>query len=184
MEYSSKIHVMVRKPEDWKKMCGYETELEFAPELLGFMGDNVFDLNQKSFIVDGVWSCTEDELEGLVMEIAGWLEDSCLIFACTTNIDVDPYTYLVYYLGGDGFSAKYFDTENTPEYGRMWGFSFGANITSMVDCLNYCSTNHMSFTETELEYIKSFGIEVCSEGNSTEFYEKNCDLEKDVKDEQ
>ena len=171
MQYSSKIHVMVRKTEDWEKMRNYETELEFAPELLDFMGGNAFSINQKSFIIDGEWSCNEDELEGLVMEIADKLEDSCLIFASTTNINVDPYSYLVYYLGGDGVHGQYFDTENTPGYGRMWEFSFSANINSIIDCLNYCSRNHISFTKPELEYIKTFDIGICSDGDRIEFQE-------------
>lgn len=157
MEYCSKIHVAVKKPKDWEKLRDDENDI--LSEFLSFTDEASFDTAQESITIDSDWFYTDDELWGLVMEITERLKDSCLIFACSTNLSVDPYTYLVYYLGGDNVFEQYFNEESASEYGMMWDFTSCANIGSITDCLNYCSSNHMSFTKAEIDYLKAFGIE-------------------------
>ncbi len=175
MEYCSKIHLVVKKPEDWEKLRDDETDI--LSELIEFTYDD-FDTAQESIIIDSDWFYDHDELWGLIMEITERLEDSCLIFACSTCLSVDPYTYLVYYLGGDRVVERFFEEESTPEYGMMWDFTTYANIRSIPDCLNYCIQNHMSFTKEDISYLKAFGIEAyCDDDGSVKFREKTLDLD-------
>ena len=90
-QYYGRIHIKVKEPQIWERFK--ETD------------DANFDLaelaytNQTSFVYDDDWSVEEFELEGIVTALAKTLGEDGIIIADTTNVNVDPYIYCVFYLG-------------------------------------------------------------------------------------
>ena len=91
-QYVSRIHIKVSSPDIWTK---FEEEDD-----AGFDLADLSKTNQTSFSISGDWSCVEDELTGIVKALSKTLEQDGIIIADTTNINVDPYDFCVYYFGG------------------------------------------------------------------------------------
>ncbi len=91
-QYNSRILIQVKNIEDWSKLG----DIDFKE--FGFY-QNPFDgHDQKIFFINGDWSCFEDELLSLANTISEKIPD-CMLLGDTTNINVDPYAFIVYYLG-------------------------------------------------------------------------------------
>lgn len=124
-EYSSRIHIKVSSPEIWKKFDNKD-DADFDLAKLA-------ETNETSFIIDCDWSCMEDELTGIVKTLSKTLGSNGIIIADTTNIDVDPYNYCVFYLG---------DRVNTIEfniYGReeKCEMHWETDISDIIGWLNF-----------------------------------------------
>ena len=96
-QYSSRIQIKVVSPEVWNKFKDVDdAEFELA---------ELADQGYTAFVLDD-WSCVESELEGIVSALAKTLGTDGVIIADTTNINVDPYAYIVY-SAGYGVHDKY-----------------------------------------------------------------------------
>ena len=107
-QYSTRIHIKVRTPDVWLR---YKDEDD-----AGFDLAELAETNQTSDIINGERSAVEAELDGIVDALSEQLVEDGIIIADTTNINVDPYDYCVFYLG-DGvrsrefmYSEMFFDT--------------------------------------------------------------------------
>ena len=147
-QYTSRIHIKVTEPSVWSKFQDVD-DAEFGLAALAEAGD-------LSFVLDD-WCCVEDELKGIVTALAETLGKDGIIIADTTNINVDPYAYIVYSVGC-GVHDKY---HNYTEY------CFETDISDLIDCLSY--KNHFSFSSKELKLLKRSGIERVKEGRKFVF---------------
>jgi hypothetical protein len=149
-QYSSRIHIKVTEPSVWEKFRDTD--------------DGEFDLAElaeegvTSFVLDD-WFCVESELEGIVSALVETLGKDGVIIADTTNINVDPYAYIVY-SAGYGVHVK---SHNYSEY------CFETSIHDLTQCLSY--KNHFSFDTKELKILWSIGIERIKEGRTFRFRE-------------
>lgn len=147
-QYNSRIHIRVADPSIWEKFKDAD-DAEFGLAALAEEGAT-------SFVLDD-WSCVEEELNGIVSALAETLGKDGVIVADTTNINVDPYAYVVY-SAGYGVHSKY---HNYSEY------CFKTNISDLIQCLNF--KKHFTFTEKELKVLQRSGIERVKEGRSFSF---------------
>jgi hypothetical protein len=137
-------------------------------------GEEIFNVKNNSVVFDDEWSLDEEGMESLVDEISSRLQNECIVIGECHNINVDPYTYLVYYLGGEVVAHEYSflddeeywgdesDDEWDEEYylgeGKMWGMIENAPIYDLPKCLTYYSLYGPGFSEEEQKYIQGFGI--------------------------
>lgn len=147
-QYNSRIHIKVADPSVWGKFKGVD-DAEFDLAALAEEGCT-------SFVLDD-WCCVEDELLGIVSALAETLGKDGIIIADTTNINVDPYAYIVYSVGY-GVHDKY---HNNSEY------CFETNIFDLIECLSY--KNHFAFNAKELKVLQYNGIERVKEGRKFVF---------------
>ena len=92
MQYCSRLHIKVSSPKVWKK---FENEDDASFDLA-----ELAETERTSFVIDD-WSSMEDELTGIVEALAETLGSDGIIIADTTNINVDPYNYCIFYLGDE-----------------------------------------------------------------------------------
>lgn len=137
-QYNSRIHIKVTEPSVWEKFKDAD-DAEFG------LADLAKDYCT-SFVLDD-WSCSEDELQKIVSALAETLGKDGIIIADTTNLNVDPYAYIVY-SAGYGVHNKY---QNDSEY------CFETNISDLIECFSY--GNHFTFNAKELNVLKRGGIE-------------------------
>ena len=93
-QYNSRIYIKVKDVEDWKKL----SDIDFKE--YGFCGNPFEDYDKLIFEIDGDWSCYENEMEGLLYAIDNRIND-CFVIGDTTNINVDPYAFVIYKIGDD-----------------------------------------------------------------------------------
>lgn len=89
-QYFSRFHIKVTSPEVWKR---FEDEDDADWDLA-----SLAEKKTTSWIIDES-SYDEDELEGIVPALAKTRGSDGIIISDTTNINVDPYNYCVFYLG-------------------------------------------------------------------------------------
>lgn len=121
-QYSSRIHIKVSSPKVWRK---FEDEDD-----AGFDLAELAETEITSFVIDGEWSSFESELTGIVKALAATLGEDGIIIADTTNINVDPYDYCIYYLG------SYVHTQEFGERNKC-GMFFETDIEDIPGWLNY-----------------------------------------------
>lgn len=188
-QYYAKLHVRVKSPDLWRKLFS----LDLSEYYIDAMGQDIFDVSGNSFVIDDEWSLDEDGLESLVDAISSRLKKKCIVIGECQNINVDPYTYLVYYLGSD-VEARGFDIYDDPPYDGIEGdendeedafwdndkmvtMMDSADINKIVNWLNYYSLYGPGFSKDELEYIKDFGIIAVESENGVEFEENTPNYE-------
>ena len=148
-QYYSRIHIKVKSPEVWNKFADtYDAEFNLASLA-----------NQTTSFILTDFSCYEDELKGMVTGLAETLGSDGIIVADTTNINVDPFAYIVYSLG----EAVREKIRNHSEYQDE------TDISDLAECFSY--KNHFTFNAEELENLKQFGIERVKEGKKYIFRE-------------
>ncbi len=136
-QYYSRIYIKVKDVEDWSKLSKLNLN-EY-----GFYGNPFDGHNRPVFRIDGDWSCREDEMEELVESIAELIPD-CLILADTTNINVDPYDFIVHYLG------------NFVECDELEGEMF--HETQLDDPFGWFAYAEVELSDEDKEFLRSFGF--------------------------
>lgn len=136
-QYSSRIFIKVQDVNDWKKLHDLDMKK------YGFYSNPFEDVDGAVFEIDGDWSCYEDEMIDLISEIAEKMPNS-LIIGDTTNINVDPYDFIVYYTG-DGV----YDDE-------IEGDMFFE--TDIGDPIGWMKTADIPLNDDRLEYLAKFGF--------------------------
>lgn len=142
-EYSSRIHIKVSSPEIWKKFDNKD-DADFDLAKLA-------ETNETSFIIDCEWSCMEDELTGIVKTLSKTLGSNGIIIADTTNIDVDPYNYCVFYLG-DRVNTREFNIYGREEKCEM---HWETDISDIIGWLNF---GEFSVYDQEINQLLRIGI--------------------------
>ena len=136
-QYSSRIFIKVQDTNDWKKLSELDMKkYEFYSNPFEGHKGNVFEIN-------GDWSCYEDEMIDLIEEIAA-KAPNCLVIGDTTNINVDPYNFIVYYIGDEVYSDEiegemFFETD----IGDPFGWFTAADIP---------------LSDEDIEYLAKFGF--------------------------
>lgn len=123
-QYCSRLHIKVSSPKIWKKFEDVDDASFDLAELA--------ETNRTSFIIDD-WSSMEDELTGIVEALAETLGPDGIIISDTTNINVDPYNYCIFYLG-DSVRTDEFSIFGDEEKGEM---HFETNISDIPGWLSY-----------------------------------------------
>lgn len=158
-QYNSRLHIKVSSPKVWKK---FEDEDD-----AGFDLAELADTSHTSFVIDWGWSSIEDELIGIVEALAETLGPDGIIIADTTNINVDPYNYCIFYLGyavrTDEFSI-YSEAEKCEMQTK----------TSIEDIPGWLSYGEFNVSDEEKEQLFRFGI--ASVGGYFEEFSTNLDL--------
>lgn len=157
-QYCSRLHIKVSSPEIWKKFEDVDDASFDLAELA--------ETNRTSFIIDD-WSSMEDELTGIVGALAETLGPDGIIIADTTNINVDPYNYCIFYLGDDVHTDE-FSVFGDEEKGEM---HFETNISDIPGWLSY---GEFYVSKEEKEQLFRCGI--ASAGGHFEEFSTNLDL--------
>lgn len=143
-QYYSRLHIKVSSPKVWKKFQDADDA--------GFDLAKLAKKNQTSFVIDGdEWSYVEDELTGIVGALAETLGPDGIIIADTTNINVDPYNYCVFYLGDD-VNTDYYSSEE-----EKCDMHSETSISDIPGWLNY---GEFYISEKEKEQLFRCGITV------------------------
>lgn len=124
-QYCSRIHIKLKDEKDAELL----TKLDFGS--VEFDCENLFSVNDLDYTIFGECSYYEDEITTIVKKLAEGLKDKGLIIADTTNINVDPYTYVAYSINGKvhthyflkGIKAEMFDKTDIDDI-KGW-FAFG-----------------------------------------------------------
>ena len=153
-QYESRLRISVKNIDAWQKL----NDIDLEPFGIHAKGNEAFNLSDKDWLIDD-WSCTEKDLKKFVMELSERLGRDGLIFADTTNINEDPYAYVVYFAGYD-VHAKRFNYDD---------FCFEAPIDNLAEYLNY--GKHFSFSFDEIKMLKKFGIRTEKEGRNVIYKE-------------
>ena len=151
-QYESRMHIMVSSPKEWEKLYHLDLHRYEVYE----KAEEAFDLQGTEWVISE-WSCTEKKLKEFVTQIAEALGEEGIVFADTTNINEDPYAYIVY-SAGYGVCAKRYGYDE---------FCFETDIYNLTEYLSY--GKHFSFGELEIENLRRFGIERVKEGNKFSF---------------
>lgn len=93
--YSTRINITVKNPEVWKKLHA----IDMGQYGFSCTAAELFTGNSKSFIIEGGWSATNDELEELVDAIVNAAAKECVVIADTSDLNSDEPPYCVYHLG-------------------------------------------------------------------------------------
>lgn len=129
-EHYSRIHIRVSSVKVWERFEGNnDFDLQDIISFLTFSGKE----GRTSCVLDN-WSWRELELEDKVKALAKVLDRDGIVIADTHDINVDPYNYCVYYLGGRvrkkafNWSKMYYETniEDIPgwlNYGKFYKVS-------------------------------------------------------------
>lgn len=137
-QYNSRIYVKVKNIKDWEKL----SDINFKD--FGFWA-NPFEGHDKNvFEINGDWSCYEDEMEELLYAIDARVPD-CLIFGDTTNINVDPYAFIVYKIGDDVDCIEI-------EGELQWE-------TQLDDPFGWFAAAGIRLNKDKIEILNSFGFE-------------------------
>lgn len=154
-QYVSRMHIVVSSPEVWKKLHGINVE-QYG--IYDEDADELFDLAGTEWETSGWdWSCNEMELKSFVVEVAEAVGKEGMVFADTTNINVDPYAYIVY-AAGNGVREKDYEFDN---------FCHETDISDLPEYLSY--KNHFVFNGKELKILKYLGIERVKSGKKFTF---------------
>ena len=102
--YSTRINITVKNPEVWKKLHA----IDMGQYGFSCTAAELFTGNSKSFIIEGDWSATNDELEELVDTIVNAAAKECVVIADTSDLNNDEPPYCVYYLG-ENVNADYYE---------------------------------------------------------------------------
>lgn len=137
-QYNSRICIKVRNIEDWKKL----NDIDFKK--FGFWANPFDGHDQLIFEIDGDWSCYEDELEDIAYAIDARIPD-CFLIGDTTNINVDPYAFVVYKVG---------DRVNCDEIEGDFQWE-----TCLDDPFDWFAHAGVKLSKDQKNYIKSFGSE-------------------------
>lgn len=167
-EYYARINITVKDVNDWQKLKNLDQNIV---EKANFKleAERIVSAKTPTFVVSE-WSCNEDALLYLVCDFVRLIGHSAIIVADTTNFDVDPYTYLVCYLGGmikmETYSCTS-DRKSNPEdphygEGKMWNFHSNTNISDIAGCISYMrnAKPKVRIYSTEKRFLDDFGITV------------------------
>ena len=150
-QYSSRICIKVSSPEVWRRFEDSDDA--------GFDLDELADTGQTKCAIDvGCW--VEDEINSIVEALAETLGDEGIIIADTTNINVDPYNYCVYYLG---------DCVKTEEF-SIYHYNSKCEMffkTDIYDIAGWLSYGGFPVSDAEREQLFRCGIS-CVGKNFTE----------------
>ena len=136
-QYNSRILIKVKDIADWKKLA----DIDFKN--FGFYA-NPFDGHEKEiFDIIGDWACFEDELIALANAIVERIPN-CILFGDTTNINVDPYAFIVYHLGDGVYSDEI-------EGDFQWE-------TELYDPFNWLQSANITLTDKNRAYLAEFGF--------------------------
>lgn len=158
-QYYSRLHIKVSSPKVWKK---FEDEDDASFDLA-----ELAETSHTSFVIDDEWSSMEDELTGIVEALAETLGPDGIIIADTTNINVDPYNYCIFYLG-DGVRTDEFSINSEEEKCEMH------SETSITDIPGWLSYGEFYVSDEEKEQLFRCGI--ASAGGHFEEFSTNLDL--------
>lgn len=136
-QYNSRIYIKVKDVADWHKL----NDVDFTK--YGFVNNPFKNQNELAFEIRGEWSCYEDELEEMADEITGCIPD-CVLFGDTTNINVDPCAFIVYYLGED---VNCEEVEGELQWESQLDHPF-----------HWFKKAEIELEKNEKEYLKSFGF--------------------------
>ena len=136
-QYSSRIFIKVKNVKDWKKLS------EIDMQEYGFLSNPFEHHNKLTFKIDGDWSCYEDEMTDIIEEIAALVPNS-LIIGDTTNINVDPYNFIVYYIGDGVYSDE------------IEGDMFFE--TDISDPIGWLTAADIPLSDEDIEYLAKFGF--------------------------
>lgn len=151
-QYYSRICIKVSSPEVWRR---FEDEDD-----AGFDLAELADTRHTKYVIDeACW--VEGEIDGIVEALAETLGDEGIIIADTTNINVDPYNYCVYYLG------ECVETEEFSIY-RHESKCEMFSETNISDIAGWLSYGGFRVSESEKEQLFRCGIS-CSGKSFTEF---------------
>ena len=142
-QYYSRLHIKVSSPKIWSR---FEDEDD-----AGFGLAELAKTNHTSFVFDDEYSSMEDELIDIVSALAETLGKDGIIIADTTNINVDPYNYCIYYFG-DHVHSEEFSIYSQEDKCEMH------NEVSIGDIPGWLSYGGFSISKEEKEVLFRCGI--------------------------
>ena len=92
--YSSRFLMLVNTPSQWKAL----QQIDLTPYNLSVPAKDVFQSRKKQIVIADDWACPEAKITKLVKEIVKRVKN-CVIIADTTDFNVNPFEYGVYYFG-------------------------------------------------------------------------------------
>ena len=137
-QYSSRIFIKVQDANDWKKLEDIDVKkYGFYSNPFENQTDDIFEINCD-------WSCYEDEMIDFIEEIAARIPN-CLIIGDTTNINVDPYDFVVYYTGNCVYSDEI-------DGDMFWE-------TEIDNPIEWMKAADIPLNEARVEYLSKFGFQ-------------------------
>lgn len=159
-QYCSRIHIKVKEPNIWKR---FENKYDTIFNLDNFItnGCCTKDENKTSFIINGDWGYTEDEIKEIVVTLSKILDKDGIIIADTTNINVDPADYCVYYFGDKVRTKLYEDIDDYDDEEsdrENLGIAEMLLDTDIGDIIAWLNCADFTLSEVEKNQLKDFGF--------------------------
>ena len=142
-QYFSRLHIKVSSPKIWSRFEG-EDDASFGLAELA-------ETDHTSYVIDDEWSSREDKLTGIVSALSKTLGEDGIIIADTTNINVNPYNYCIYYLGAQVYTEEfsiYSDKDKCEMHSEV----------SIGDIPGWLSYGEFSISQKEKEVLFRCGI--------------------------
>ena len=140
-QYASRLTIIVKDVSAWKKICEENYWEDYGIYISSDYDEKTYSTFEACLF--------EDELESIAYELKECLGKDVLLISDTTNINVDDFTYCVYLINGN-ITSIYFGE------GRKAAMSYKTKIDDIAGWLKY---GGFKFTEEDVEWLKSFGIE-------------------------
>ena len=137
----TRMHIVVKNKSDWEKL--YDLEMQEAYGLY-YSERELFEHCEHHFVSDG-FGC--DDTESFMYDLIDTLGKNCLMICDSTDMQVDPYTHCMFYLGSE-LQYEYFGDDN--EKGNMF---HETDIAKIKDWFNYGEFN---LSEKEMEHLNQF----------------------------
>ena len=141
-QYVSRIHVRVKEDKDFEvleKLDFSKTGVDFDADFLSSCDNDDLD-----YTIFGDASYMEDELFTIVKTISEALPGRVIVIADTTNINVDPYTYCVYSIGGKTQSVYFMRGKRAEMF----------EYADISDIMEWLSFGRFHLTDEENEFVK------------------------------
>jgi hypothetical protein len=148
MEYSSRIHIIVKDNSVWKCLTSNKLGIDFSNE------------TDTSWYISGDFSLTEHELISVVDDLATRLDKNGVVISDTTNIDVDTYEFYVCYFGNQIRSESIFHPDKRK---RMF------HETSIKDVAEWINYSCLVLEDEEDKLLSKCGIWCYKNGNKKQY---------------
>ena len=144
-QYSSRLLMLVNSPSQWKIL----QQMDLTPYNISSPAKDVFQSRKKQILIADDWACSEAKLTKLVKEIIKRVKN-CVIIADTTDYNVNPFEYGVYYFGSK--VGTFHIDEPDP------GFDMFSTV-DITDVSGWISASGCEISSVVKRYLAGFGIQ-------------------------
>lgn len=178
MEFLSRIFIKVRSVKVWKQLYNINLE-EYG---IFSNGEELFKSSKKTFLIDGDCGLTDNEINGLVCEIAEHLGKDGFVIADSTSISSDPFSSYAYYLGEKVRLGIYQEEDKCKANESFYPSNIDNNLcllcenTAISDAGEWINYGEFKLSKKEQDFLSEFGMNMVKSKRGTFFDSLNASI--------